>query len=106
MASLNVQYTVRAEYAAQNKVNIRRVINELRALGRTDITYSVFVADDGKTFIHWPFFASAEAEKLFSQLPAFQTFLAELQASHPQVLPKTTNLTLVASTLDQLSQGA
>ena len=100
MIGTHIRYTVQAEYAAQNKANISRVMEELRALGRTDIRYSVFVEDDGKTFNHWPLFASAEAEKVITQLPAFKTFLSELQASHPEVPPKSTNLTLVDSSSD------
>src|SRR5258707_9051899 len=39
------QYTVKAEYAAQNQEHIRRFMEELRALHRTDLKYSVFVED-------------------------------------------------------------
>jgi hypothetical protein len=56
MSITHIRYTVKAEYVAENKANISRVMAELRALGRTDIKYSVFVEDDGKTFNHWPLF--------------------------------------------------
>ncbi|QBD75398.1 hypothetical protein EPA93_05025 [Ktedonosporobacter rubrisoli] len=98
-----VQYTVRAEYAAQNKANIDRVVSELRALQRTDLQYSVFVQDDGKTFIHLPRFASKEAEEVFSSLESFKTFVSELQASQPEVPPQAVHLSIVASTNDMLS---
>jgi hypothetical protein len=100
MIGTHIRYTVQAEYAAHNKANIGRVMEELRALGRTDIRYSVFVEDDGKTFNHWPLFATDEAASVISQLPAFKTFLSELQASHLEAPPKTTNLTLVDSSSD------
>jgi hypothetical protein len=40
------RYTVKEEYAAQNQKLISQVIEELQALGRLDIRYSVFVEDD------------------------------------------------------------
>ena len=95
-------YTVKAEYAAHNKENIRRVVDELRALRRTDIRYSVFVEDDGKTFSHLLLYADEEAKKVFLSLEAFKLFLAELEASHPEVPPKVTHLTPVGSTSDLL----
>jgi len=103
MIITHIRYTVKAEYAAQNKQHISRVMEELRALGRTDIRYSVFVEDDGKTFIHLRFCANEEASKVFDRLPTFQAFQAALLASHPEVPPTTAiHLTLVGSTSDLL----
>src|SRR5262245_54320419 len=59
------RYTVRAEYAAENMERIREVMAELRAMQRTDITYRVFLQDNGKTFIHWRMCADEEASKVF-----------------------------------------
>jgi len=95
-----VEYTVKAEYAAQNKANISQVTEELRALHRTDIKYSVFVKDDGKTFNHFLLFANVEAGKVFSSLPKFITFQAELHGSQPEVPPVVTDLTVVGSSYD------
>ena len=95
------RYTVKAEYAAQNQEHIRRVMDELRALRRTDIKYSVFVEDDGKTFIHWRLCANEEARKVFDTLESFQAFQAALAGSHPEVPPTTaTRLTVVGSSYD------
>jgi hypothetical protein len=97
------RYVVKAEYAAQNQEHIRRVMEELRALRRTDLKYSVFVEDDGKTFIHWRFCANEEARKVFDTLASFQAFQAALAASHPEVpLTTATRLMLVDSTSDLL----
>ena len=63
------RYIVRAEYAVQNQEHIRQVMEDLRALGRADLTYSVF---------------GEEARKVFDQLPFFQAFQAVL-ATHARV---------------------
>jgi hypothetical protein len=95
------RYVVQAEYAAQNQEHIRRVMEELRSLHRTDLKYSVFMQDDGKTFIHLRFCANEDASKVFDQLPSFQAFQEALLASNPEVPPtKAMHLTLVGSTSD------
>jgi len=98
------RYVVRAEYAAENQEHIRQVIEELRALGRTDLAYSVFVEEDSKTFVHWRICASEEARKVFDQLPSFQADHSALATSRPEVPPITaTRLILVGSTSDLFS---
>ena len=94
------RYVVQAAYAAQNQEHIRRVMEELRSLHRTDLKYSVFVEDDGKTFNHWPRYATAEARNVFGALESFKAFQAALAGSHPEVPPTVTNLTLVGSSYD------
>jgi hypothetical protein len=103
MTIAHVRYTIKAEYAAQNKKQISQVVEEIRALHQTDIRYSIFVQDDGKTFIHELFCASEEAKKVFEALESSTAFRAALADSHPEVPPSVTNLTLVGSTLDILS---
>lgn len=97
------RYTVRPEYAAENAAHIREVMAELRAMRRTDITYRVFLQDDGKTFVHWRLCADEEASKVFDHLASFQRFTEALLASQPEVPPgKAAHFTLVDATSDQL----
>jgi hypothetical protein len=100
MIITQVQYTVQAGYAAQNQERIRRVMDELRSLGRTDIRYSVFLQEDGKTFIHWSICANEEAKQVFLSLEPFQEFQRALTESRLEVPPvSTTNLTVVDSSI-------
>ncbi len=103
MIITHIRYTVKAEYAAQNKQHISRVMEELRALGRTDIRYSVFVEDDGKTFNHWALFANEEARKVFGALESFKAFQAALPEDSREAPPTVTSLTLVDSSHDLFS---
>jgi hypothetical protein len=105
MTITHATYVVKAAYAAQNKKQIGRVIEELRTLHRTDLQYSVFVQDDGNTFIHVLLCANEEASKVFGALESFTAFQAALAESHPEVPPSVTNPTLVGSTLDLFSRG-
>src|SRR5215469_8964417 len=96
------RYTVSAEYAAQNQKLISRVVEDLRARQGTDIQYSVFVEDDGKTFLHVLFCANEEAEQAFFRLASQQAFQAGLSASHLDIPPTMSTLHLVGSTSDLL----
>jgi hypothetical protein len=96
------RYTVKGEDAAQNQERISRVVEDLRALRRTDIRYSVFVEEDGKTFLHLLFCANDEAEQAFFRLPSQQAFQAGLAASHLEMPPTMTTLHLVGATSDLL----
>ena len=100
----HVRYTVNVEHVAENKANISRVMAELRILGRTDIKYSMFVEDDRKTFNHWAFFASEEAQTVFVNLDSFRAFQqGSRQEGFRETPPLATNLTLVASSYDLFS---
>ncbi|GHO90468.1 hypothetical protein KSF_005160 [Reticulibacter mediterranei] len=65
MIITHIQYTVRAGYAAENQEYIRRILEDLRALDRTDIGLSIFIKEDGKTFLHFLFCEHEEAEQTF-----------------------------------------
>ncbi len=100
----HVRYTVKAEHVAENKANTSRVMAELRSLGRTDIKYSVFVEDDGKTFNHWALFASEGAQKVFVNLESFKAFQqASRQEGFRETPPIATDLTLVDSSYNLFS---
>ncbi len=97
------RYRVRAGYTEENKEYVRRVMEELRSLHRSDLMYSVFIEDDGKTFVHWRICANEEARKVFDQLQSFQAFQTALAASHPEVPPGTaTRLILIDATSELL----
>jgi hypothetical protein len=96
------RYTVQTADATQNQKYISRVVEELRALRRTDIRYSIFVEGDGKTFLHLLFCANEEAEQVFFMLESQQAFQAALAGSHLEVPPTMTTLHLVGSTSDLL----
>jgi|SRR5260370_13703755 hypothetical protein len=99
MIITHIQYTVRAEYVAENQEYIRRILEDLRALGRTGIGSSIFVKEDGKTFLHFLFCENEEAEQTFFQFQSLQAWRAALVESSPEVpLTAPTRLSVVGST--------
>jgi hypothetical protein len=100
MNGAKVQYTVKEEYVETNKANIQRVMADLREINNPDITYSAFLLDDGKSFVHFVMRVDDEAQKTLSELPSFQEFQRQLRESGPEAPPQVENLTLVGSSTD------
>ena len=97
MKIVKVTYTAKAEYAEQNKANIRAVMSDLQQLNHPGINYNCCVEPDGKTFIHTAFFEADENQKILFDLPSFQHFQQQLKASTPETPPKQDLLSLVGS---------
>jgi hypothetical protein len=73
---------------------------DLKEINSPDITYSVFLLDFGRSFVHLVLRIDDEAQKILSELPSFQEFQRQLRESGPEVPPKAENLTLVGSSRD------
>ena len=97
MKIVKVTYTTNAEFAEQNKINIKSVMAELKGLNHPGINYNACLSADNKTFIHTAFFKSDEDQKLLNELPSFKFFQEQLKSSGLEVPPKQEILTLVGS---------
>ncbi len=100
MKIVKVTYTAKADYAAQNQKNIKKVMDELRQMAQPGIFYNCCLSPDGKTFIHTAFFQSEDDEKILLNLPSFKGFQEQLKASGPEVPPKQELLTLIGTSKD------
>ncbi len=97
MKIVKVTYTTKAEYAEQNKANIKAVMNDLQNLNCAGINYHACVGADGNTFIHTAFFQSDEDQKTLFDLASFKHFQEQLKASIPDKAPQQELLTLAGS---------
>jgi hypothetical protein len=104
MKIVKVTYTARPEFAAQNQLNIKNVMNDLQQLSHAGIFYHACLSPDDKTFIHTAFFESEEAHKVLNELPSFIYFQEQLKAAGFEVPPKQELLTLVGSSRNIFNQ--
>ncbi len=74
MKIVKVTYTVNPAFVATNQENVKRFINDIRALNNPAIRYISYLAGDGKTFIHIGAFDNDEAQKQLLDLPSFKSF--------------------------------
>ena len=99
MKTIRVQYTIKEEFAEQNKANIRAVMEELRGIGSTDTKYSSYVHEDGKTFMHVVQYKDGANESLPANLESFKHFQKELK-ENIEVPPKADTFGLVDASFE------
>jgi hypothetical protein len=90
-------YTTKLEYAEQNQINIKNVMDDLRRLNHPGINYSAFLSIDGKTLIHTTFFNSSEDKKHLTDLISFVHFQKQLFASGLERLPELDHWNFISS---------
>lgn len=100
MKILKVTYSAKTEFANQNSLNIRAVMNDLRKLKYDGIFYHACLGADGKTFTHTAFFETEEDHKILNQLPSFKYFQEQLKNGGFESQPIREFLTLVGSSKD------
>ncbi|MGI9542368.1 MAG: hypothetical protein ACR2MX_03860 [Cyclobacteriaceae bacterium] len=97
MKAVQVQYTVKPEYAEQNKANIRKVMEAIKANPIEGMHYASFTLEDGQTFVHINMAKDGETLSKLSNVPEFNEFRAALKASQPLSPPKSIDLNLVGA---------
>lgn len=97
MKSVKVQYKTTAEFAETNKANISKVMSDLREINDEGIKYSVFLSDDGQTFMHLAIFRDDSGQQKLNGLESFKNFQAALKESEPVEPPKPDVLAIVDS---------
>jgi len=100
MKIVKVIYTAKAEFAEQNKSNIKNVMADLQKLNSPGINYHACVSTDGKTFTHTAFFKSDEEQRILNELPSFKYFQDQLKSNGFEIPPKQELLNLVGSSKD------
>lgn len=98
MKAVKVQYTVRPEYVEENKQNIQKVMEALRAHPINGMQYSTYTDnEDPNTFIHINMAKDADTMSQLNTVKAFQEFRTALRESQPLSPPSATQLNLVAA---------
>ena len=100
MRAIKVEYTVKPEYVNTNKANIRKVMDELRALGDVGILYSSYVKEDGVSFVHFSIHRDSGEQNLLTTLPSFKAFSTQLKAEGIVTPPQSTKLEMVGKSFD------
>lgn len=97
MKAVQVKYTVKPEYAEQNKSNIRKVMDRLKAQPIEGMFYSSHTLEDGQTFVHINIARDQETLSKLGEVEEFNQFRAALKASGPLNPPQSTQLNPVAA---------
>jgi hypothetical protein len=79
MKAIKVEYTVKPEYVDTNKANIQKVVSELRSMEDPGILYSVYVKEDGCSFVHFAIYGD-DRPNIIPTLASFLAFRDQLKA--------------------------
>ena len=100
MKAVKVTYTVKPEYADQNRTNIQKVMNALKANPIEGMQYSSFILNDGQTFVHINMAKDGETMSKLNDVETFMEFRKALKASEPLTPPNSEDLNLVGAAFD------
>jgi hypothetical protein len=93
------RYTVKPEFVEQNTQNLEAFIAALTAASVPDLTYRVFLEEDGQTFLHLVT-SHDDPSAVITRLPSFKKFQSDLLESEPVLKPDQVRMSLVATSGD------
>ena len=97
MKLIRVQYRVKPEYVEQNKANIQRVMDAIKANPIEGMQYASFTLEDGQTFVHINMAKDDETMSKLNDVTEFTEFRMALKSSQPVSPPKSEALNLVGA---------
>lgn len=87
MKAVRVTYTVKPSFVTTNIENIKSFMSEVREIGDPGMRYTVFLAEDGKTFSHLSSYTNDETQSRFLALASFRDFQEKRDASGLESAP-------------------
>lgn len=101
MKAVKVQYTVKDEFIEQNKSNINKVMDALKANPIEGMLYSTYTdKEKPNTFIHINISRDDETMAKLQNVPEFLDFRKALKGSEPISPPQQTTLIQVGAGFD------
>lgn len=74
MISVIVSYQVKPEFVEQNKANIQTFLADFKLLDASKFKYSVFLKEDGVSFVHYSQYADEAMQNQLLNIPSFKAF--------------------------------
>jgi len=74
MISVIVSYTVRPDFAEENKKNINIFLDDLKNINSTEFQYNVYLKEDGVTFMHQSTYLNDNIQTVVLNVPSFRKF--------------------------------
>lgn len=102
MITVQVTYTVKPEFAARNKENISRFLEDFRQLDTAAFWYRVYVLEDGITFLHFSSYRDEAIQSQVLNVPSFKAFQKERDGSGLNDSHAVKVLQLVGASSDRL----
>lgn len=81
MISVIVSYRIKPEFVEKNKKNIQAFLKDFEQLDTSKFKYSVFVKEDGVSFVHYSQYADKNMQNELLNVPSFKAFQEMRDAS-------------------------
>jgi hypothetical protein len=98
-----VTYTVTAELVPKNLENIKLFLKDFEKMKGVDFRYTVYLCDDGKTFLHLSSYANADVQKRVLVVEPFKSFQKQRDDSGLEGAHKLEVMQLVGSSHDMFA---
>jgi hypothetical protein len=95
-----VTYTVKAELVPKNLENIKLFLKDFQKMKGVDFRYTVYLCDDGKTFLHLSSYANEEVQKRVLAVESFKSFQEQRDESGLEGSHKVEEMQLIGSSHD------
>jgi uncharacterized protein YbcV (DUF1398 family) len=103
MISTKVTYTVKPDFAGQNKANINAFLTDFKKMAHVNFLYNVYLQEDGATFVHVSMYENEDVQQEVLNVPSFLQFQSERDASGLIIAPTIEKLSLIGSSLGVVS---
>ena len=74
MITVSVSYTVKPEFVETNKANIDLFLEDFKKMNSDDFRYTVYLKEDGVTFVHFSSYNNEEIQNKILNVPSFKLF--------------------------------
>ncbi len=74
MISVIVTYQVKPEFVEQNKKNIHAFLQDFELLDASKFKYSIFLKDDGVSFVHYSQYSDEAMQNQLLNVPSFKAY--------------------------------
>jgi hypothetical protein len=74
MINVIVTYQIKPDFVNENKLNIKKFLKEFETLDNSKFNYSVYLKNDGLTFVHISNYADEKIQNELLNVPSFLEF--------------------------------
>ncbi len=105
MISVQVTYTVKEEFLAQNLTNIKAFLADLKTLTSVNFLYQVYRKEDGLTFVHLSLYENESMQEQIMQVPSFRHFQNERDEHGLATAPLIEKVELIGSSIQNIDSS-
>jgi hypothetical protein len=99
MIIVKVTYTVKPDFVAQNEKNIQLFMEDFQKLHTNDFRYTIYLCEDGKTFVHLSHYKNEGIQKQLLEVPSFLSFQKQRDESKLELAPTIETMCLVSTSM-------